>query len=222
MPFEGPIIYYAWLARFELPGHTMLLCDGGQVIWGADIYRSSDEDFGTIAGVEIDEESTGDQAPGVGLTFAPSSAAAAVALSSPDYQLSAVKIWECEVDAETGEVIGTPNLEADLQLDTTTLRLAQKSKLLDMELIPVAERLWLINEANTLSERHHKSVWPGELGMDNATGKPTNVAWGVPSAPRGSSIAAVNSFQSGLGGGSTGVGMAAPSVPLTERMHDYA
>jgi hypothetical protein len=48
------------------------------------------------------------------------------------------------------------------------------------------ERLFSINEGNSLSPRFHKTVWPGELGEDNATGVGVAVAWGVEGAPRGS------------------------------------
>jgi len=195
MPFSAPILTLAWLATFELPGSTLRLCDGGQVTWGVDSFASSDPDFGSIAEVDAPEETSGDEAPGLGLTFLPSSAAAAATLTNPAFQGSPVRVWLAEVDPATGAVSGTPELAADMMIDTTVLRAGRGYRAIDMELISAAERLMLINEGNTLSARHHKSVWPGELGLDNATGVSTAVAWGVAGPPRGSA----------LGGGGGGI-----------------
>jgi hypothetical protein len=199
MAFEGVFITLAWLVDFQLPSRTMRLCDGGQVIWGADTYRSADTEFGTIGTAEETEERIADETPSDGLTFLPASTTAAATLSSPAYQMSPVRLWLAEVDPATGEVTGTPELVADRMLDTTTLRVGKGYRRLDMGLITVAERLFNINEGNVLSPTFHKSVWPGELGFDNATGVPLTVAWGVKGPPRGSV-----SVGGGGGGGTLG------------------
>src|SRR3546814_9368912 len=53
------------------------------------------------------------------------------------------------------------------------------------DLVSLAERLFELNIGNSLNSAWHKSVWPGELGHDNATGLSIPVAWGVES-PRSS------------------------------------
>lgn len=202
MSFDAPKLMLTGLARFDLPGHVIRLCDGGFVYFEGEKYTSSDEYFGSIEAVREIEEMAGDEAPGSALTFLPASTAAAATLSSPSYQSSRVRFWLARVDEATGEIDGTPELLADMLLDTTALRVSRGQRALDMELIAAAERLFLINDGNVLSPRFHKSIWPGETGLDNATGVPLTVAWGVESPPRGTVAGG------GAGGYSGGAGSA--------------
>jgi hypothetical protein len=179
------VVTLAGLAKFELPTRDMRLCDSGFVYFGGEKYTSADVDFGAIETVEPFEEATGDEASAGTLTFLPSSVADAADLSSPSYQGSRIRFWLGEVDRSSGEIVGTPELLADMVLDTTELRLGRGFRRLEMGLVDAGERLFLVNEGNTMSPRHHKAVWPGELGLDNATGKPVSVAWGVTAPPRG-------------------------------------
>lgn len=175
------------LIKIELPSRTLRLCDGGFLNVGAEQYSSSDADFGTIGGVESLEEGVGDEVPAGRLTFLPQSNAAAVTLSAPTMQGSRMRFWIAEVDEATGTIVGTPDLQADMQLDLTTLVVGRGTRRLDMNFVSRLERLFKINEGNSLNPRFHKTVWPGELGEDNATGLSQTVAWGVESPPRGSS-----------------------------------
>lgn len=201
MPFDAPKLMLAALVRIELPSHTIRLCDGGFLYFGGEKYTSVDQYFGTIAGVDEVTENSGDQAPGATMTFLPKSSAAVAVLSSPAYQGSSVKCWIAQVNEATGTIIGSPDLVADMLLDTTTLKLGRGTRRLVMELMAVAERLFSINEGNVLSPRFHKSVWAGETGLDNATGVPLSVPWGTAGPPRG-----VSTFGGGGGGGGGGSG----------------
>lgn len=172
----------AGLIRIDLPEKTLLLCDGAFVIWGSDIYRSTDDDFGAIGSVETPEEGVGDELPAMRMTFLPKSTAAAVDLAQPEFQGCRVRMWIAEVDEATAEVIGTPTLMFDGQVDAAELVIDRGSRALEMDIVPAAERLFLIDEGNTLSPRFHKLLFPGELGEDNATGVGVGVAWGTASA----------------------------------------
>lgn len=194
MPLDAPTVTLAWLATFELPSRTLRFADGGQAIWGGDVFRASDDEFGTIGKVEAPEEQAGDEAPGVTITFLPATTAAATTLSQPDYQGSAVDFWTAEINPATGEVVGDPEPFAAMDLDTTELLLGKGTRALEMGLVAAADRLFFVNEGNTLTTRFHQSVWPGELGLDNATGKPETSAWGTASPPRGT-------VSTGTGGG---------------------
>src|SRR3546814_8736110 len=44
------------------------------------------------------------------------------------------------------------------------------SRELAVSVVSLAERLFELNIGNSLNSAWHKSVWPGELGHDNATG----------------------------------------------------
>lgn len=196
--FTGPILTLAWLAKFELPDATLRFCDGGLVIWDEETFQSTDETFGTLGIADAAEEAIGDQAPSLNVLLLPKDTAAAVEISQPEMQGSRARFWLAKVDRTTGEVDGAPELVADLEIDTTRLNVG-RLRTLELGLISIAERLFAINEGAVLSPRFHKSMWPGELGLDNATGVPLAVAWGVTAPPRGSVAGG-----SGAGGGSGG------------------
>lgn len=167
------------LIQVDLPEQTIKLCDGSFVKWGAEMFDAEDPDFGTIGSMETIEEGVGDEIPALRMTFLPKSTAAAAVLSSPEYQGCRVRMWIAEVDLSTNEVIGDPSLEFDGQSDSTDLVIDRGTRELEMEIVSAAERLFLINEGNTLSPRFHKSLYPGELGQDNAIGVGVGVAWGT-------------------------------------------
>lgn len=178
-------ILLAGLMKAELPGHTILLCDGGFVPWNGETYLSADETFGTIDGFEPPEEGVGDIVPGGTLTMLPKGSSAAIALSRPEFQGSRIRFWVAEIVESTGQVLGQPDLQADWQLDRTTLRSTKARRTLDIDMVSRAQRLLAKVEGVVLSSASHSSIFPGERGFDNATGLDVNFAWGVASPPRG-------------------------------------
>lgn len=211
--FDLPRLTIAGLVEISLraagglPARTIRLSDGGFLKLQGQTYRAEDPDFGAIVEVQEFAEQAGDEAPGGVLTFQPRSGAAAATLSQPGYQMSPIRFWLVRVDPQTGladEV--SAELLGDMLLDSTRLRFGRGTRLLDMEMIAAAERLMNVNEGNVLSSRFHKSVWPGELGLDNAVDVGVTVAWRVASPPRGS-VRGGPSVPGGGGGGG------APAVP---------
>lgn len=193
--FSDPNLMLVGLARFELPGKTVRLCDGGFVYFEGQKHTSADEDFGSIQEVAPFEDMAGDQAPGATMTFLPRSSAAAADLSQPSFQGSPMKFWVAQVDQQTGTIVHA-ELVASMELDTTTLRISRGQRVLDIGMIAASERLFLINEGNVLSPNFHKTIWPGELGFDNAIGVPMTKAWGAAAPPRGTT--AVGGFVGGM------------------------
>jgi hypothetical protein len=173
------IVTLAGLVKIELPAKTLLLCDGAFVKWSADTFFSDDDEFGIIGAIEPLSEGVGDSAPALRLTFLPSSTADAAALSQPGWQGSRVRLWIAEVDLNTNAIIGTPDLMFDGQTDSTELIIGKGKRDLVMDIVSAAERLFVIDEANTLSDRFHQSLYPGERGEENATGIGVGVAWGT-------------------------------------------
>lgn len=202
--FDAPKLLLVGLAEITLPTKTIRLGDGGFVYWGANKFTSADSDFGSIESVDALEERVGDEAPGGRLTFLPNSTAAAATLSQPSFQGSPLRFWLGRVNETTGQLDGEPELIFDGELDTTTLRVGRGMRALDMEFISVAERLFNITEGNVLSPRFHKSVWPGELGFDNAHGVGTTIAWGTESPSRTGSYVGSDLGMISGGGGSYG------------------
>ena len=172
------------LLKITLPTYTVLLCDGGFIAYAGETYRSSDPVFGTIASVDGLAEGQGDEIPALDLVLHPPGTTAAGELSKPGYQRSRVQFWIAEYDYDSGQVIGTPDLMFDGQIDQTSLRVGSTRELA-MAVVSNAERLFELDIGNTLSPTFHTSVWPGELGHDNATGLSVPVAWGVEGPSRG-------------------------------------
>ena len=174
-------IALAGLVRIDLPDRApVLLCDGGFLPWSGDIYRSSDATFGAVVSVEGLQEGQGDQIPALDMELAPPGSAAIADLSKPGYQQSRVRFWLAEFSMATGQVVGTPDLMFDGQVDQTSLRLG-RGRVLSISVVSNAERLFELDIGNSLSPTFHKSVHPGEKGHDNASGLKVQVAWGTES-----------------------------------------
>lgn len=179
MAFTGRVIHPVALMEITLPARTVRLCDGGFLYWGGNLFDCVDEDFGTVKSAESFEEKTGDEAPGGKVTFLPRSSADAAALSDPAFQNSRMKFWLGEYDPVTGHVVGTPELSADLSIDTVTLKRSRGQREVDIEFESAAKRLFMVMRGNALNDRFHQQCYPGELGMVNATGMPRSTAWGA-------------------------------------------
>lgn len=173
------IVTLSGLVQIDLPETTIRLCDGAFVRWGGDTFDCVDPAFGSLGAIAGVDEGVGDELPALRLTFLPSSTTAAADLSRPEFQGCRFRMWVADVDLATNEVFGTPSLEFDGQVDMTDLIIDRGTRDLEMDVVPVGERLFVINEGNTLSPRFHKSLFPGELGEDNAIGVGVGVAWGT-------------------------------------------
>tara|TARA_R110000787_G_scaffold94640_5_gene197462 strand:+ start:738 stop:1361 length:624 start_codon:yes stop_codon:yes gene_type:complete len=178
------------LMKMELPTGDVCLTDGGMMVWGGDSYLPGHATFGTLVGAEALTEGVGDSLPGVTISFYPDALAAPSDLSQPGFQGSSVRFWQADYSVDLGTVIGSPDLIFDGLIDATRLRIGRETRELQIDLISAAERLLLRNEGNSMSPVFHKSVWPGELGHDNATGLQIPVAWGVDAPARSSSATA--------------------------------
>lgn len=175
----------AGLLKIELPEATVRLCDGGLIRWGAEVFRARDALFGTIGGFGEVSEGVGEEVPAFDITFLPPDGVDPNDLAAPGYQTARVSVWIAEFDPATSAVIGTPDLMFLGQLDEIELAIDRSTRELTCSVVSLAERLFNRNEGNTLSEAFHKSVWPGETGMDAANGLSVTVAWGVESASQG-------------------------------------
>lgn len=90
-----------------------------------------------------------------------------------------MRFWLGEYNPATGRVIGTPQLTADLAIDTVTLKRSKSSRSVDIEFESAAKLLFLVMRGNALADRFHQQCYAGELGMANATGMPRSSAWGA-------------------------------------------
>ena len=187
------------LLRIELPEATVRLCDGGFIAFGEEPYQAKDAVFGTIGSIQSLTEGIGEEIPALELTLLPAGTSAPAQLSQPGFQRSIVQMWVGEYDQALGQLIGAPDLIFHGQIDQTTLTVGRQTRELGTTVVSTAERFFAFNEGNSLNPTFHKSVWPGELGENNATGLTVPVAWGTEAAPTasGSSVGG-NAWRAGV------------------------
>lgn len=195
-------IRLAGLLKWERPEGAVCLVDGGTLPWNGDTYRSHDPLVGSIAGFEALTEGVGDEAPAGTFVFAPPGDASASALSYGALQGTRIQSWIGEVDDETGQVVGVPELQLDAIVDVTKIVRGKGVYRLKVDFVSRAQRLMILDTNNVLSGGAHKRIYPSEQGLDNATGVPIVVAWGVAGAPRGTSGIFGNYSGGGAGFGS--------------------
>lgn len=191
----GATTGYAGLCKIEFPTGPVLLCEGGRVDWGSEIYRERHGTFGSILSIDNLSEGVGDEVPAMVLVLGPPASAPRASLSQPGFQTSRVRFWLAEVDLAAMAVTGTPDLQFSGWVDQTDLNLRGELK---VTVVSEAERLFERNRGSALSPVFHKALFPGETGHDNATGLSRPVAWGI-EAPPGT----LGSGSAALGGGSS-------------------
>lgn len=184
------------LCKIELPDGDVLLCDGGFITWGAETYRAKDAVFGMIASIDALGEGVGDEVPALEMSLYPAGEAEPGDLSQPGFQTSRCRFWIAEFDTNNA-VVGTPDLLFDGQIDRTMLTVGTTREL-TMSIVSLAERLFEKSTGNSLNPTWHQSIWPGELGHNNATGLSVNVAWGAAAPPGSGGVYSANPFFEGM------------------------
>lgn len=188
----------AGFIKWETGAEDVRLCDGGTLSFDSENYTSRHSVFGAISGFEPISEGVGDEAPAGTLTFSPAPDAPPATINAATLQGTRIRMWIAEVDQDTGEIVGTPDMQLDNLANVTRLKLGKNTYELAVDIVSRTERLFLLNEGNVLSGEYHRRIYPGELGLDNAIGVPGVVAWGVTGAPRGTTSF---STAGGLAGG---------------------
>lgn len=189
MAATDAVITLAGLLKIEAPAGGVRLCDGGFLTFGGETYESLHPVFGTLAEFDAIEDGFGDLAEGGGFALTPAPDAALADWFRPDLSGCRVRMWMGEVDAD-GFAVSTAELLADLLIDTVRQRIgAGGERQLILTTMSRAEKLFLKNEGNVLSQRFHQTVWAGEKGLNNCTDLKVAVAWGTASPPRGGAAA---------------------------------
>jgi hypothetical protein len=88
-----------------------------------------------------------------------------------------MRLWLGVIDA-AGAVVADPYLMFDGELDQPKLEIDYGARSVEMACVSSFERLFSDDEGIRLNPSNHKSVWPGETGLDAITGVTRQVIWG--------------------------------------------
>ncbi|AYJ87674.1 hypothetical protein D3Y57_19265 [Sphingomonas paeninsulae] len=160
-------------------GQTVRVLDGcASLTFNGGTFTGLDPLFGTIAAIDTIEDGFGDEAPALSFNFIPASGASIAALAVPANQGSRVRVWLGALDTSYN-VVADPILLFDGELDQITPTVGKDKRELDVDAVSGMERFFDNQEGVRLSPTFHKSLWPGETGLDNITGLENKVFWGV-------------------------------------------
>lgn len=177
--FAGQRVTAFAAIELALPDRTVRLIVGsGFVTFGGNTYVARDDGLGVFSDIEQLDDGTGDEAPGVTLTFIPPTDAATAQIASPQMQGSKVKISLGAVDPVTGQSIGDPLLIFSGLLDVPTIRVGKEGRKVDYEITSIFEDFFIADEGARLSHGFHQYLWPDELGCEFVTYVTHQEYWG--------------------------------------------
>ena len=183
--------------RVELRnGGNINLIDGsGYVTFPVDgtptTFTGSDPVFGTLAAAQSVTERVADSAQKFAFSILPPNENAMSTLNDPLQQGSRVLVWLGAVDDQTGLVIPTPELLWNGRLDLVKASYSKTMMIAEVSTVSAFDRLFENEEGQRLNGEWHRSIWPGESGLDLVYDASSEVHWGVDSPSGGSSYSNV-------------------------------
>lgn len=177
MSFSGPAAKLCAILRVDLPTHDIRFSEGGEVEYDGDVYSPEDSVFGAIREIENFTAGEADEAPSLAIIWTPKDAAAAISLSQPSSQQAFVEHRILSIDRDTNAVLTNDRVFTGM---VNTVEINGDINVFDlrMEISTEIDRLLNTDKGNKLSRAFHRSVWPGETGLDFMTGTQNPVPWG--------------------------------------------
>jgi len=202
----SPLVFHAFELVLPGPAYIRLLDGAGSATFSSKTFVGRDATYGALGAISTIEDSLEARTPRYQIELEPPTTAAITTLSAPSLQGAQASLWFGAVDRTTGQVIATPELLLVGELDYVTAALDQSSRRVSLYIASAFERLFAGDEAARLTPAFHKSIWPGELGLDFVVDATADPYWGV-SAPVTPGI--VSGGAAGTGGfrGSSGQGL---------------
>lgn len=194
--------------RITLPTYTIRILDGAAtLVIAGETFTGSDPTYGTLASVDSTASGIVSEAPNMRIVMNPPTNTAAADLADPLVQGSPVSLLIGLVNPLTGIVVPSPMTEFYGELDLPILHVDHGSRQLEYEIVSVFERMFEIGEGVAFSNSFHKSIYPGEDGLQYVTGVGIQIPWGADS-PRpnitnimpGNTLPAGNTIQDAVRG----------------------
>lgn len=145
-------------------------------------FTGEDPTFGTLGTISGVNESIATEAPHLSITLLPPTATAVGQLNQPLYQGAPVKIWFGLVNELDGSVIGVPELLFSGQLDTAKTTAQTHTRMVELDVSSVFERMFLASEGDRLTDRWHQTIRPGETGLSLNNAALVDPMWGAETA----------------------------------------
>lgn len=201
---NAPVVTTFVALEITLPTSTIRLIDGsGVVTFGAGTFTGSDPVGGTLSMITGISESLASEAPRLQISLFPPSTGAIADIASPRAQGSRVKVWFGLVNPVNGAVVPSPELLFSGRLDVCTVTEASIGRIIELSVASAFDRLFIAAEGNRLNGTRHKTIWPGETGLDFVTTIKTPLSWGI-EAQRQSSTTAPTSNPNPISGAVNG------------------
>ena len=198
--------------ELDLPSGTRrLMLGSGEVSSGGFIFKGYDSTIGSIGSGDTVREDSSGEAPNTSLTIDIASTATRADIASGTVQLSPVRISLAALELDGSDhliAIPDPELLFNGFIDQATIGLDRQRDEVNYTIISAFDYFFEDTEGQRLSSQFHKTVWAGELGLDNVTGVSRKVYWGTygPGSTSGVSI--------GIGGGSNTGACVADDTPV--------
>ncbi|EGF93750.1 hypothetical protein ABI_21920 [Asticcacaulis biprosthecium C19] len=178
---SGAQVSLFFAVRMAHPVKTVHLLDGaGTLSFGGEVWSGFDPDFGALGALEaIGDQADRDEAPEFLLTVRPADAALLVGLATAAAQGCAASLYIGAFDPQSGAVVGTPEVVFQGEVDDVDMVLDGASSAVTFTLVSHFVRFQAEDEAITLSDSFHQSVWPGEKGLEFMTEVEQQMPWGA-------------------------------------------
>ena len=185
------------IVKWETADFTIRWAAGGYIVWGSEVFVSNDLTYGTLNDMPTFSDGVDSQNTRADFTILPASQEALAAMANRKHQNTLIRAWDVDVDPQTGLMIGTPDPLFRGEADFVRLIAGDRLEIV-LECGTEEARLNSPNEDRRLSAPHHRSVWPGEAGLDFVTGLGRKIYWRQ-SQP--SSVSGGGGYVGGGGGG---------------------
>ena len=194
--------------RVELKsGPVINLIDGsGVVTFDGKTFTGQDATFGSLASANAVAERVASEAPQFSFTIMPPNTNALGTLNDPVQQGSRVFAWWGLVNDVTGAVIGVPELLWTGRLDYVKANYSEHVMACELVTVSAFDRLFASEEGQRLNGEWHKSIWPGETGLDYVYDATSEVYWGQEAPAKASAVTYGGGGFGGFSGGGFGMG----------------
>lgn len=190
-----------WAVEIAADGETVRMTTGGQAIFGGHTYVAEHADYGALSRISRIVDGAGDEASSIEIDMLPPSSEALAVLASPALSGAPVRVWSGGINEDTGDVVGV-ELHFSGLVNHAPLLVNEDGWVLTLECVTEELRQREDDADKRLAPAWHRSVWPGEAGLDNVTAVRRKIYW------RASGPSTAVRYGGGSGGGGAGGGTA--------------